>query len=318
MPVDYYVYPEDSASSRVDFQNTVKILSFFSKKFREYPFIREKFGMAEVDGSLTMEHQTLCSIQKNLITGDRKYETTIVHETAHHWFGDFITPLNWKHTWLSEGFATYAEALYIEETQGKDSAAAYVRGWMGNEQGVYAGSVTGRSDTSFWDSFAPRVYNKGALVLHMLRGVTGDSLFFLILRNYLTNPDRAYGNATTEDFIGECERVTGRAMKWFFDQWVYSSPASIDRPEYRYRWESDKDGSGFRTTLHLEQPTADKQFYRMPVTISLVCDGARADTTVDNTLPSQSFSFSTKTRPTDLLIDAGDKIMKIVRKEGSK
>jgi hypothetical protein len=56
----------------------------------------------------------------------------------------------------------------------------------------------------------------------------------------------------------------------------------------------------------------------MPLTISLVCDGARADTTVDNSLPSQSFSFSTKTKPTDLLIDADDKIMKIVRKEGSK
>jgi len=186
---------------------------------------------------------------------------------------------------------------------------------MGNEQGRYAGSITGKSDTSFWDSFAPRVYNKGALVLHMLRGVTGDSLFFVIMRNYLANPVRSYGNATTEDFIRECESITGTPMKWFFDQWVFNAPESIDRPEYRYRWESTEEGSGFSTTLHLEQPTADRQFYRMPVRISLVYDGARTDTTVENTFPSQSYTFTTKNRPADLLIDAGDKIMKIVTRE---
>src|SRR5204862_3769224 len=129
---------------------------------------------AEVDGELTMENQTAISIQQSLITGDTTNETTIVHETAHQWWGNLITPLTWKDTWLGEGFATYAEALYREFHYSPASYGRFMDWLMAAEQGRYAGPVVGRSDTSFWDSFNPRVYNKGAIVLHMLRGAVGD------------------------------------------------------------------------------------------------------------------------------------------------
>ncbi len=317
MPVNYYVYPEDLAHAKVDFQNTTNILRFFSTKFREYPFIREKFGIAEVDGDMTMENQTICSIQKSMITGKRTFEWTVVHETAHHWWGDYITPLNWKHTWLSEGFATYAEALYAEETKGKDSANAYIRRLMGDQQGIYAGSVTGKSDTAFWDSFSPRVYNKGALVLHMLRGITGDSLFFAMMRAYLGDSTLAYGNATTQDFVRNCEQVYGKPLQWFFDEWVYASTDSLDRPEYEYSWTAERGGDAYRVILTLDQKNAAKLLYRMPVSVAIVEGSERKVYVVENTLPSQTFTFTAKTAPTDLIIDPDDKILKIVRKAGT-
>lgn len=318
MPVTNYAYPEDLQPAMIDFQNTVSILKFFSSTFREYPFLHEKFGNVEVDGNTTMEHQTICSIQKSMITGKRTEELTFVHETAHHWWGDFITPLNWKHTWLSEGFATYAEALYLESTAGKDSANRYIKGWMGEEQGIYAGSVIGKTDTAFWDSFAPRVYNKGALVLHMLRGVVGDSLFFAAMKGYLNNPALAYGNAQTEDFVKECEKASGRSLRWFFDEWVYSSPDSIDRPEYVYSWDTRPDQGKHLVTLRLEQATASKLLYRMPITITLVSRESRTHRVVTDSLASQSFSFTSDVEPTDLLVDNENMIMKILRKQGNR
>ena len=83
MKIYYYVYPEDEQRARVDFQSTPKMLNFFREKVCDYPFIAEKFGYAEVDGNLTMENQTLCSIQKDFIRGDRSFEITLLHETAH-------------------------------------------------------------------------------------------------------------------------------------------------------------------------------------------------------------------------------------------
>lgn len=318
MPVKYYVYPEDEEKAKKDFQNTTKILKYFSQTFCEYPFLREKFGYAEVDGDLTMENQTLCSIQKNMITGSKKFESTFVHETSHQWWGNLITPENWKHTWLSEGFATYAEALYLEHTNGHDAYKQSIDEKMGTDQGLYAGSIIGKNDTSFWDAFAPRVYNKGAIVLHMLRGITGDSMFFAIMKNYLNNPRLRYGNAKTEDFIAECERVYGKRLKWFFDEWVYAQTDSIDRPSYEYTWKAVPAASpAYRVNIDLRQTTASILLYKMPVTITITSQKSNTTYIVVDSLAVQSFTFPSANKPEKVEIDKENNIMKMLtRKEG--
>ena len=217
MPIYYYVFPNDVDKAKKDFEYTDKVLNFLSTTFCEYPFIDEKFGYAEVQGDLTMENQTICSIQEGLITGDKKYAMTILHETCHQWWGDFISPMSWQHTWLNEGFATYSEALYLEHEKGKEAYNDFLRKMMSIANGKLSGSVVGRSDTSFWDSFSERVYFKGAIVLHMLRTMLGDSVFFTVMKNYLNNSNLRYGCATTEDFIQECENGSGQNLKWFFN-----------------------------------------------------------------------------------------------------
>ena len=149
MKIYYYAFPEDYENAKIDFQNTAIILKYFAQTFGEYPFVNEKFGFAEVDGELTMENQTICSIQQNMITGDRRFELTLAHEAAHHWFGDMISPSDWHHTWLNEGFATYAEALYLEYRKGHDAYQQYINKMMLVPSGTYAGSVIGKSDTLF-------------------------------------------------------------------------------------------------------------------------------------------------------------------------
>ncbi len=290
MEIHYYVFPEDLEKAKFDFAHTTSVLEYFASHFCEYPFIEEKFGFAEVEGDLTMENQTLCSIQQTLITGNRDSELTLVHETAHHWWGDLITPADWHHTWLSEGFATYAEALYVEHTKGHAAYEEYIDRLMSTENGAYAGSVIGERDTAFWDSFAPRVYYKGAIVLHMLRGIVGDSAFFAIMRNYLSNPAYRYANATTENFEKECEHVYGRSLRWFFRQWVYASTASIDRPVLEYEWRCSGDRSPYSLLISLRQQTAGTLLYTLPLTLALAMRDSTHLMQVVDSLEVQSFS----------------------------
>ncbi len=303
MPITYYVFPKDYEKAKKDFEQTTKFLGFFSTTFCEYPFINEKFGYAEVEGNLTMENQTICSIEENLITGDNKYGLTILHETCHHWWGDLITPTNWKHTWLNEGFATYAEALYLEHKKGPEAYLDYIHKMMSFQNGKFAGSVVGRSDTSFWDSFSGRVYYKGAIVLHMLRTMLGDTTFFRIMRNYLNNPTLRYGNATTDDFIRECDQASGKDLKWFFDQWVYANTDSIDRPEIDYHWKATPEKSGYNVLLELTQTTASKLLYKLPLSITLSGATTTQKLSIIDSIAVQSFTFKSTEQPISLEIE---------------
>ena len=314
MQIMHYVYADDSSKGREDFKNTGAILSFFASKFGEYPFIKEKFGYAVVDGEMTMENQTLCSVQQSLITGERKHELTFVHEAAHHWFGNLVTPANWTQTWLSEGLATYADALWLEHTRGREVYQKYIDNMMKAKPGEYAGSVVGKSDTAFWDSFASRVYSKGAIVGHMLRALLGDTAFFAALNEFLAT--HRYGNVTTEDLQAVCSKHYGSDLTWFFDQWVYASPDSIDRPNVIYTWKARQIGSSYSLNLTLEQTTASILLYRLPMSIDITSRSGTKSYSVVDSLATQVFSFTLPDEPLNVEIDKSHAVfMTLTRKE---
>lgn len=315
MKISYWVFPEDVDKAKNDFANTRQMMNFLAKTFCEYPFVDEKFGYVEVMGNITMENQTICSIEQRLITGNQQFELTYFHELAHHWWGDLISPLNWQHTWLNEGFSTYAEALYLESTRGPEWYHRYMDNLMSVRQGQYAGSVFGRTDTVFWDSFAPRVYHKGAIILYMLRGLVGDTAFFTIMRNHVNNPELRYGNARTEDFIRECETVYGHDLGWFFKQWVFAYTDSIDRPEIEYSW-SDAPGSPTYTlTLNLEQKTASRLLYKLPIAVQLTARNSTHTYMIVDSLATQTFTFPVPEKTERVEIDRDNRIFKILHRK---
>ncbi len=303
MPIQYYVYKKDLEKARRDFSDTPAILRFFAERFGEYPFLNEKFGYAEVDGDLTMENQTLVSVQGTLITGTGEHEMTFVHELSHHWWGDLVTPTTWNHTWLNEGFGTYAEALYREHESGAPAYAAYMDTLMRAPVGAFKGSVIGRSDTAFWDSFGARVYFKGAIVLHMLRAMMGDSMFFQVMRTHLQNPLTRYGNATTQDFIRECEAAYGKDLGWFFDQWIFASPASIDRPTLKLDWSAVPSGSSYDVTVTVIQKYAAELLYRLPFNVTLAGGGQDRVFPVVDSLDRQTFRWTVPLKPDRVVLD---------------
>ncbi len=317
MKILYYIYPEDSIKARTDFINTTKILSFFEQIFGEYPFIDEKFGFAEVEGDMTMENQTICSIQSNMFTGDRQYELTFAHEVAHQWFGNMLTPVDWHHTWLNEGFATFAEALYLEHRRGREIYQEYINNMMSMPQGTYAGSVVGQSDTAFWDSFSPRQYYKGAIVLHMLRNIMNDSLFFQTLRNYLNEKRFRYRSVSTEDFITKCNETYGQSLDWFFNQWLYSSTDSIDRPELEYEWNTINIEDGYAVNLTITQSSYLYVKYRLPLQVNITGIDSVYNFTIIDSSEVQKFLFKIPEKPESLEINKDKETFCIIREKSN-
>jgi aminopeptidase N len=310
-----YAFPEDSAKAAEDFRNVKEILAYFSRTFAPYPFPEEQFAIAEVDGHLTMENQTVVAIEAGMITGDRRNENTLVHEIAHQWWGNLVTPVDWHNTWLNEGFATYSEALYIESRKGPGTYAEYIGVLMDQPAGFYAGSVIGRDQEAFWDSFGPPVYYKGAIVLHMLRRMMGDSSFFSVLRSYLADPRLAYGNASTGDFRSACELRHGSDLGWFFDQWVYAPRDSAsDRPAVAYEWAEAGSPERRELRITVRQLNAGPSPWRLPFRFRAYGGGATREFAVVDSLAEQEFVFTVEAPVDSVIADPDRDLFMTVRR----
>jgi aminopeptidase N len=301
MPVLHYIYPEVIDTLKPTLYKTVKMLEIFSDKFGLYPFIREKYGHAQTGIGGAMEHQTATSI--GVIN-----EYIIAHELGHQWFGDKITCRNWHNIWLNEGFATYSECIYVEEMYGKIAFNQYVDSKMFDAKKA-KGTIYVQDINSIGEIFNPyRSYAKGGMVLHMLRGVVGDTTFFNILRAYSSDTTVAYKTAVTEDFKNIAERVSGVQLDYFFDQWIYGE----NYPVYYISWMYiQKDSDLYNISLEINQrQNTNPQFFTMPVDIKV--NTSAGDTTfrfLNNSL-GQTFNFNVKGIPKLLTLDPENKILK--------
>lgn len=312
VPIKYYIFPEYRTLAKSDFNNTIKMLKFMEEYFGEYPFLKEKYGIVQVPGDLIMENQTITFIKEDLITGNGDVEQFLIHELAHHWFGNMITPKSWHHLWLSEGFANYIQALYLEYYLGKKWYHHILNYYMDREPGTYKGPLVGKSDSTFDEIFSERIYFKGAIVLHMLRKLVGDSTFFKILKTYVTNPKYQYSTVTTENFIEVCESIYPSDLSWFFEQWVYTDQDTIDRPTLLVDWNITKIQDSYQIHINISQLTSHIYNYTLPIDLSIV---SSQDTTGYDILiskPMETFTFFSKYEPTNIIIDKDNWVFKNV------
>jgi aminopeptidase N len=261
MPVEFYSYPENLSWMQAGVADVVEQIETFSlsEVFGEYPFINEKYGIAQFAGTGGMEHQTITSQSTFLWWLN-------AHELAHQWWGDMITCGTWHDIWLNEGFATYSEAVYQEKRPG-GSFADYLSRMLERKPSSYGGSVYVYDANSLSAVFSSNnVYKKGAWVLHMLRHVVGDETFFGILAAYRA----AYegGSAITDDLRAIAESVYGDDLGWFFSEWVYG----VGAPYYRYGWQYEQVGYQHEVRLHVEQYQTSYPKFRMPIDITVTTD----------------------------------------------
>jgi hypothetical protein len=191
-------------------------------------------------------------------------EFVMAHEIAHQWWGQAVGWRNYHEQWLSEAFAQYFAALYIEHHRGRDAfqtVMRQIRTWAIEEsdQGpVYLGYRVGhiRSDGR---AFRAIVYDKGAAVLHMLRRFVGEEAFFLGLQRFYVTA--RYDKAGTEDFRQAMEAESGVALERFFDNWIYGS----ELPHLKVSYHTDPKSPG-EAVVHVEQTAGA---FDMPVTLTL-------------------------------------------------
>jgi len=292
MPLLYYAFPEDLERAREQWAVTPRALAFMAETFGEYPFVLEKYGMAEFPWSGAMEHQTLTSMGAYFLQLGTSQDWVVVHELAHQWWGDWVTCATWRDIWLNEGFAVYTEALWAEHLAGPDSLRAQMRA---NDRREFAGSVY---DPDF--IFNATVYRKGAWVLHMLRHVAGDQRFFRALRAY--GSAHAFGTAVTEDLREAFARETGDDLRWFFDPWVYGE----GRPLYGVWWEDAGLKPNGRTLVRVRivQESTGPQTFAMPLdALFLLEGGGEYRTVLRDSLPEQEFWLTTPAPPESLILD---------------
>ncbi|WP_337864565.1 M1 family aminopeptidase [Ignavibacterium sp.] len=284
MPVTHYIYPETFNTTLKNLlDKTPQMIEVFKQHFGEYPFINEKYGHAQFGWGGGMEHQTCSSMG---VFG----EGIISHELAHQWYGDAITCKDWHNIWLNEGFATYAEGVWIEATQGRAAYNNYIANEMNFAKNA-VGSVWVQDISSVNSIFNyARSYAKGAVILHMLRGVVGDSTFYNILRTYTYHPSVAYGVAVTEDFQSIAESVSGIDLDYFFQEWIYGE----NYPRYNVDWSKNQiNDSIWNLRVTINQLTnSNPAFFTMPIQIN-VARISLSDTliTVFNNQQNQEFNI---------------------------
>jgi aminopeptidase N len=285
--------------------------TYYSQKFGEMGF--EKNGFATMNNLFTwggMENQTLTSLCPNCWSAN-----LVSHEYAHQWFGDMVTCGTWADIWLNEGFATYCEALWYENTGGytsyKNDIIGDANGYLNNNPGwpMYNPSWidnTPNVNTLFNEAIT---YNKGACVLHMLRYVLQDTnVFFNCLRGYATDTTNyRYKNTVTDDFSNTISQISGQDLTWFINQWVKYP----DHPIYvNTYWFTPLGGGSYSINFRATQTQTTTPFHRMPITLKVsFASGADTVIRVMNDFTGQQWSWTSNRQPLTFAFDPDNDIV---------
>ena len=262
VPQSVYVAPEQRAILPGEFARAGDIVTYFGRLVG--PFGYEK--LAHLQSSTRfggMENASAIFYADAIFRRSGADVGLIAHETAHQWFGDLVTEREWAHVWLSEGFATYFAALYRGHALGDSARIGDMR--RTRAEIVAAPEVVVRPviDTAQTDLLAllnTNSYQKGGWVLHMLRGIVGDSAFFGGIRDYVAA--HRHGTALTDDLRLAVERRAGVPLAWFFDQWLRRPGFAELTASWRY------DAAAHRVVLDVRQSERFGAF-RAPLTVAV-------------------------------------------------
>ncbi len=305
---EVWTFPEDSAfADSVPFRRLTAIVEAGERLVGPFPYRK----LAQVESATRyggMENASAIFYDRGMYGARRMGEGVVRHETAHQWFGDAVTERDWRHLWLSEGFASYFDLVFAAAL-GDDSAVS--RGMRGSARGYFASDVVGRPlvDSAADDLMGllnANSYNKGAWLLQMLRGEVGDSAFFRGIRDYY----RAYRDSSvlSEDFARVMERAAGRQLGWFFRQWLYQA----GYPQLDVAVSVDSAAGRAMLTVRQAQP-ADWGLFRLPrVEVEFVAGAERVGGgafALEAASGGQSFPFDVSRVPTSVRVDPAGRLL---------
>ena len=308
IPVNYYVEPAYEPYADMIFGETPEMMSYYSQLF-DYPYPWAKYSQVAVRDFIAgaMENTTatihFSGIQHNRREHQhRTYETLIAHELIHHWFGNLVTCESWANLAMNESFATYGEHLWMEHAHGDEAAAIQ---WQ-NDRRAYLREARRKQVPivqyhyqSAGSLFDRHRYQKGACVLKMLRSTLGDEAFFQGISRYLHQHE--YQPVEHHDLRLALEAVSGKDLKWFFDQW-FRSPG---HPVLDIRQVYDSAQQRVNLIVRQQQDTTTKPVYRLPLTVDVHHGGGKVTThQVEVTDALDTLRFQAAERPQLLNFDA--------------
>jgi hypothetical protein len=276
-------------------------MNVFETLFETYPFHNEKYGHAQFGWGGGMEHTTVSFM-------GAFNRSLIAHELAHQWFGDKITCGTWKDIWLNEGFAEYLSGLVVENLDGNASFTSWKNSKINNITSQTSGNVY-LTETEALDVnriFSSRLtYNKGSMVVNMLRFKLGDAVFFQGMKNYLADPNLAFKYAVTPQLQEHLEIVSGQNLTEFFNDWVYKQ----GYPTYSITGQNWGTGQA-KITVNQSQSHFSVTYFEMPLPIRFTGSGGQThDVIVNNTVNGEVFIVAVPFTITGVIFDPNKNII---------
>lgn len=295
IPVYSWIYPQDRDKGFYDYEQAMEILPFFIKNVGPYGYKK----LANVQSKTMfggLENASTIFYAESSVKGTRKSESLMTHEIAHQWFGNMATEKSFAHLWLSEGFATYFTILYFEKKYGKDTAAAMLQ-----EDRDQVIAFTKKSDRPVVDTDADYMkllnansYQKGSWVLHMLRRELGDSVFLKSIKTYYAT--YAGKNADTKDLQQVFEKISGKNLSTFFQQWLYTPGI----PKLDISWNYLAKEKKLSLTIKQLQKTP----FEFPLEIQLKnASGDYSTKTINISKQEETIYIPVKEKPIKLILD---------------
>ncbi|WP_369049060.1 M1 family aminopeptidase [Tenacibaculum sp. UWU-22] len=303
IPVNYYVEAPYAPYAKEIFGDTPEILAFYSKITGvDYPWskydqiVGRNYVSGAMENTTAVIHGESAYQKPGQLIDENRQENTIAHEAFHHWFGDLVTTESWSNLTLNESFANYSEYLWREHKYGKDDADAHL---LEETQGYKRGQNFDKNLVRFnyadkEDVFDAVTYNKGGVILHMLRNYLGDEAFFAGLHKYLV--DNQYKSAEVPQLRIALEEVSGKDLNWFFNEWYYGSGHPKIEISYDYNTLEKK------VTVNIKQ--TQNQLFQFPFAIDVFEDGKATRHHVFVKDKDASFTFDYKHQPDLIQVNA--------------
>lgn len=309
VPLVYYVPVGRESDGKRTFRRTAEMIRHFGEK-TGVPYPWKRYTQIVVRDFIFggMENTTATTVYEHVLLDERaeldiSSDDLIAHELAHQWFGDLVTCRDWSHAWLNEGFATYMEQVDREHHLGRDEYDYGVRfdasAYLGEASGRYQRPIVCQDYDNPIDIFDRHLYEKGACVLHMLRRLLGDEVFWRGVSLYLGR--HARGIVETRDLHRALEEASGRSLDQFFEQWVYRA----GHPSLGIKISSDGPTTTIDVTQHLPETKGERAApYGLDLVFDIGIAGGRVVREVrriDET--THSFSFTLGERPRFVVVD---------------
>jgi aminopeptidase N len=313
VPLGFYVPHSDKKYATKGFSSAGAALRLLTQNVAPYPYEKlalivgnTRFGGMENAGAIVFSSSLFDPYPNPRISrafGIRMGIVDLVaHEIAHQWFGDSVTASTWADLWLSEGFATYFSAVFIQRYEGEQAFQDYMKrgaeSYFRYEQRTRT-PIHDRETEDLVKLLNPNNYQKGGWILHMLRSILGDDAFFRGIRDYYNT--HKHSTASTEDLRAALEKSSGKNLKDFFARWIYGT----GHPHYEVTWKWRK-GELLVTVRQIQPEPA----FTNPLPIDIVSEAGKDSVTINPKGKETVETFRVSGQPVSIEVDPNNTILK--------
>jgi aminopeptidase N len=328
IPVLYYVEKGREEDGDRSMGKTPKMMEFLSQKYGyTYPFPKyaqvcvADFIFGGMENTSTTLLTDRCLLDERAALDNARTESLVVHELAHQWFGDLVVIKHWSHAWIKEGAASYSEVQWVEHEYGREEGAYYLlkeaRSYLSEDKSRYRRPIVTNIYREAIELYDRHLYEKGACVYHMIRGILGDELFDRAIQTFIH--DNAHNTVETIDLLRAIEKATGRNLAFLFDAYVFRG----GHPDFKVSYSWDRDNNLAKVTVKQTQTKndstgSDRKLFDLKIPIAFGYVDSQAKVSQQQTMTirvhllEQTFYFPLAKKPNFFSFDVGNYFLKTV------